>query len=99
MAVMRKLVTIICESDLEPRLGEDIMRLGAHGYTASDARGRGSRGLRDAAWGPSANVRIEVICDAEVAERIAGHMHDAYSRHYALVLYISEVEVLRAEKF
>jgi hypothetical protein len=92
-------VTIVCEANLERPLGHDLMRLGAHGYTASEAHGRGERGERDAAWGPSANVRMEVICEAEVARRIVEHVRDTYLAHYAVVIYLADVEVLRGEKF
>lgn len=95
----RKLLTIVCEGDLERELGRDLLRLGAHGYTAAEARGRGERGERDAAWGPSANVRMEVICDAPVAERILQHVRDTYLANYAVVMYLTDVEVLRPEKF
>jgi hypothetical protein len=95
----RKLVTIVCEGNLERNLGRDLVRLGAHGYTVSEARGRGARGERDAAWGHSANVRMEVICDAATAERILQHVRDNYLANYAVVMYLVDVEVLRAEKF
>lgn len=99
MTSLRKLLTIICESDLEKKLGDDVMSLGAHGYTVTEARGRGAGGERDAAWSPSANIRMEVICEAAVADSIASHLRKSYFEHYALVLYLSEVEVLRGEKF
>ncbi|HSO07801.1 MAG TPA: DUF3240 family protein [Pelomicrobium sp.] len=95
----RKLLTIVCEANLERELGRDLLRLGAHGYTAIEAHGRGSRGERDAAWGPSANVRVEVVCDDAVAERIMQHVRAVYLAHYAVVMYLTDVEVLRPEKF
>ena len=36
----------ICEAGLETRLTEDVMRLGAHGYTVTEARRCGSRAQR-----------------------------------------------------
>lgn len=42
--VSLKLVTIIAEGFLEEKLVRDIKRLGAKGYTITDARGEGSRG-------------------------------------------------------
>lgn len=99
MTATRKLLTIICEADLETRLGEDAMRLGAHGFTVTDARGRGSRGLRDASWDMTANIRMEIICEERVAETIAQHLRSAYSDNYAMVLYMTDVSVLRADKF
>ena len=59
----RKLVTIVVEAALEQRLIKDLERLGANGYTITDARGKGSRGVRNAGWDRSGNIRVEVLCD------------------------------------
>jgi nitrogen regulatory protein PII len=95
----RKLLTIITESALERILVEEIERLGAHGFTITDARGKGSRGLRDAAWGESSNIRIEVVCDEATANAIAGHLQAHYYEPYGMILFMSDVTVLRPEKF
>ena len=42
---------------------------------------------------------MEVICEAAVADSIAAHLRKTYFEHYALVLYMSDVDVLRGEKF
>jgi hypothetical protein len=95
----RTLVTIVTEAALERRITDDIKRLGAHGYTISEARGEGSRGVRSAGWEASSNIRIEVVCDAPTAEAIAGHLRAHYYDHYAMILFMSEVGVLRPQKF
>jgi hypothetical protein len=95
----RTLVTIVTEAALERRITDDIKRLGAHGYTISEARGEGSRGVRSAGWEASSNIRIEVVCDAPTADAIAGHLRAHYYDHYAMILFMSEVGVLRPEKF
>ncbi len=95
----KKLVTIICEAGLEARIGDDVERLGAHGYTVSDARGRGARGTREAGWPASGNVRVEVICEEVVARAIVEHLQARYFDHYAMVLHVTDVEVLRPAKF
>ena len=95
----RQLLTIITEAALEHRLVQDLERLGAGGYTISDARGKGSRGVRDAGWSSSGNIRVEVVCEASLAERIVEHLRDRYYRNYAMVVFLSEVAVLRPEKF
>lgn len=46
----RTLITVITETAIEDALLRDLDKLGVRGYTVSDARGRGSRGVRDAAW-------------------------------------------------
>jgi hypothetical protein len=95
----RKLLTIVTEAALETTLIREIDRLGAHGYTVTDARGKGDHGVRDAGWQASANIRVEVVCDAETAEALAAHLRDHYYQDYAMILFIAEVEVLRPTKF
>ena len=95
----RKLVTIVTEAILEVELCEVLEKLGATGYTVTNARGSGHRGIRDAGWSSSSNVRVEVVCSEEVAGRIARHLRDNYYSDYAMVLFESDVRVLRPEKF
>ena len=95
----RKLLTIVTEAALEATLVQDIERLGAHGYTITDARGKGGRGVRNAGWETSANIRIEVVCDAETAAAIAAYVREHYFDDYAMILITSDVEVLRPKKF
>lgn len=95
----RTLITIVTEAALERRITDDLKRLGAHGYTISEARGEGSRGVRSAGWEATSNIRVEVICDAATAEAIAMHLRAHYYDHYAMILFMSEVGVLRPEKF
>jgi hypothetical protein len=95
----RKLVTIVTEAVVERRLVDDLKLLGAHGYTISDARGEGSRGVRSAGWEASSNIRVEVVCDPRTAEAIAAHLRANYYADYAMILYFSDVGVLRPEKF
>jgi len=94
-----KLVTIVTEAALESSLVADIDRLGAHGYTITDARGKGGRGIRNASWSTSANIRVEIVCDGEVSKAIALHLKEHYYDNYAMVLYINDVDVLRPDKF
>ena len=44
-------------------------------------------------------MRIEVVCNEEVAQRITGHLRDNYYNNYAMILFESDVRVLRPEKF
>ena len=95
----RSLLTIITEAVIEQSLLRDFENLGIRGYTVSDARGRGSRGIRDAAWDEVANIRIEVICQRAQAERLLTHIQERYYADYAMVAFVSEIEILRPEKF
>lgn len=95
----RTLLTVFCEASLEPLLVRDMDRLGIGGYTISDARGKGSRGVRDASWDEARTIRLEVICARPLAETLLTHLQARYYAHYAMVAYLSDVEVLRPEKF
>lgn len=95
----RTLLTVICEAALEKKLVADLEQLGAPGWTLSDARGRGSRGVRRADWSTEGNIRLEVVCNRELAERLAQHLQAQYYAHYAMICYLAEVEVLRPAKF
>jgi len=95
----RTLLTVFTESTIEPVLVRDMDRMGIRGYTISDARGKGSRGVRDASWDESRNIRIEVICARPQAEALLTHLQARYYSNYAMVAYFSEVEVLRPDKF
>ena len=95
----RKLLTIVCEAALEKRLEKELPKFGAHGYTISDVRGSGAHGRRDAAWPASANIRIEVLCDEVLAETLLRHLEAEYFSSYQMVVFLSDVQVLRGEKF
>jgi hypothetical protein len=95
----RTLLTVFSEASLEPLLIRDMDRMAIRGYTFSDARGKGSRGVRDASWDESRNIRLEVICARAQAETLLAHLQERFYANYAMVAYLSEVEVLRPEKF
>ena len=97
--VKKTLLTIVTEAVVEPPLLRDLERWGVRGYTVSDARGKGSRGTRDGAWDEAANIRIETICSRERAEQILGQLKAQYYANYAMVTFLTEIEVLRPDKF
>ncbi len=95
----RKLLTIITEAVLEGPLLRDLERIGARGYTVTDARGKGVRGVRPAGFELNSSIRVEVICDEPMARTIAAHMKEAYYEDYAMSLFLVDVGVFRPEKF
>ena len=97
--IRRKLVTIVTEAALEAELRDVLKALGASGYTITDARGKGSRGVRDAGWASSSNIRIEVICSKQLAATITAYLHENFYSNYAMVVFESDVQVLREGKF
>jgi nitrogen regulatory protein PII len=95
----RRLLTIVTEATLERELLGELEALGVRGYTITEARGRGSRGTRQSDWNQAANIRIEVVCEPELAARIAARMRQRFYDHYAMILFMQDVSVLRPEKF
>jgi len=98
MTATLKLVTIVAEEAIAQRLIDDIRRLGASGYTASEARGEGSRGKRMGRVG-EVNLRIETVVSATVADRIFERLAEHYFPHHATIAWTSDVTVMRGEKY
>lgn len=94
-----KLLTVVCEASLEPAMVAHLLALEVHGYTISDARGNGAHGGRDASWPPSENVRIEVLCAEKTALSILDHLQKNYYANFGMVSFLSDVLVMRPEKF
>jgi hypothetical protein len=94
-----KLVVIVGEEPLEGLLAPELFAAGAKGYTVCDARGRGNRGVRDARWLLSSNVRIEILCNEATGRRIMTLVDAKYCDNYGLVMYMLDVEASRADKF
>jgi len=95
----RRLLTVVTEAVLERELVAELESLGVRGHTITDARGRGSRGRRQSDWAQDGNIRIEVVCEPALAERVAARLRERYYDHYAMILFMQDVNVLRPEKF
>ncbi|MBP9865363.1 MAG: transcriptional regulator [Candidatus Omnitrophica bacterium] len=95
----KKLLTVITEQRIEKEILPMIKTLGAHGYTITDARGEGSRGGRGGSWDETANIRIEIVCESDVAERIAQKLQKDYYANYAMILFMADIQTMRDEKF
>jgi len=98
-SLTRKLLTIVTESALERVLPKDLERLGVRGFTITEARGKGSRGMRGGTWNENSNIRIEILCDAATAEAVTACLQKHYYADYAMVMFMSDVTVLRPDKF
>lgn len=95
----RKLLTIVTEASIEKQVVTDIRHSGAHGWTITDARGAGASGHQGATFGMDANIRIEVVCDEPTASNLVECLKQKYYDNYAMILYLSDVAVLRPDKF
>ena len=95
----RRLLTVVTEAVLERELVAELELLGVRGYTITDARGKGNRGQRQSDWAQDGNIRIEIVCEPALAERVAVRLRERYYDHYAMILFLQDVSVLRPDKF
>lgn len=93
-----RLVTLVAEPVLEDRLTREIMELGATGFTVSEIRGRGSRGIRTGDI-PGQGIRIETLVSGQVADALLTRAAEAWFPHYAVVAWETPVRVVRGDKY
>jgi nitrogen regulatory protein P-II 2 len=93
-----KLVTMISEPVLSNSLVITIRSLGATGFTMTDVRGEGS-GEKRSGEVPNEKVKIEVVADADLAKKIMAEIAENYFANYSLIVYSSDIQVIRHEKF
>ena len=92
------MLTIIAEEVLKERLIEDLKHAGVKGYTWTLVEGEGSRHMR-AGEVPGQNVKLEVITTAEVTDRLLERLTKSYFPNYAVIAFVSQVQVVRGEKY
>jgi nitrogen regulatory protein P-II 2 len=94
----RKLLTIVIETSLAHRLEEDLLECGAKGFTSSLAHGAGPKNQRSSDI-EGGNVRIETVVSDSVLEAILEKLKSNYFPHYAISCWVSEVEVVREDRY
>ena len=95
-----KMLSVTCEILARKSVIEILERHGIKSYTTYDVDGSGSSGIRGRGLQNEKNAKVEVITGDE------NRLHDAAEEisrtlfaDYAIVLYVSDVGVLRPEKF
>ena len=91
-------VTIIAESLLEKKIISLTKRHGATGYTVTKVEGEGSRGNRTSDF-EGRNIRLEVIVNEDSADDILEELSETYFDDYAVIAWLTRVDVLRGKKF
>lgn len=93
-----KLVTIVCEPVLSISLTQLIRQAGATGFTLTEVKGEGS-GEKNTGEVPDDKLKIEIVCDEPLASKIMSDISRQYFESYSLILYASDVQVIRPAKF
>jgi hypothetical protein len=93
-----QLLTIIAEEALTEVLENEIVSLGAKGYTASQVSGKSQSNVRDNPW-EGENVKIETIVPITTCLKILDHLKAKYLERYALIAFYYPVNVIRTHHF
>ncbi len=93
-----KLITIIAEKFLKDQMIQKVLELGATGCSYHPTEGKGLREARhDDMF--SENFQMKVVCPAEVATAIMTYVAENYFEHYAIVAWVTNVDVMRGKHF
>ena len=94
-----KLLTITCEILTQKNIIEILKKHDITGYTTYEVEGNGARGLRGQGLQTEKNVKVEVILREEKLTEIIEEVSRTLFANFAIVLYVSDVGLVRTEKF
>lgn len=94
-----RLLTITCEILAQENIIEILKKHKITGYTTYEVDGNGERGLRGQGFKNEKNVKVEVIMREEKLPDVVEEISRTLFPNFAIVLYVSDVGVLRPEKF
>ena len=94
-----KLLTITCEILAQKNIIDILSKHEITGYTTYEVDGNGARGIRGQGLKIEKNVKVEVIMREEKLQDVVEEISRTLFANFAIVLYVSEVGVLRTEKF
>lgn len=97
--VTARRVTIVTDALLEKMILEQIVRLGAKGYTCTGCRGRGEHEVFEDPFTGSTRVRIETIVQPDVAAAIMDAVHAPSLLNQPLTACVETVEVSPLDQF
>ena len=94
-----KLLTITCEILVQQNVIEVLNKHKVSGYTTYEVDGDGSKGIRGQGFKNEKNVKIEVVLSEQKLQDVVEEIARTFFSDYAIILYVSDVGVLRSEKF
>ena len=94
-----KLLTITCEILAQKNIIDLLKKHEITGYTTYEVDGNGARGIRGQGFKNEKNVKVEVIMREEKLHGVVEEISRTLFANFAMVLYVSDVSVVRTEKF
>jgi nitrogen regulatory protein PII len=94
-----KLLTVTCEILAQKNIIEILKKHDITGYTTYEVEGNGARGLRGQGMKNEKNVKVEVIIREDKLSDIVEEISRTMFANFAIVLYVSDIGVVRTEKF
>ncbi len=94
-----KLLTITCEILAQKNIIGILNKHDVTGYTTYEVEGNGARGIRGQGLKNEKNVKVEIIMREEKIQTVVEEISRTMFANFAIVLYVSDVGVVRTEKF
>ena len=94
-----KLLTITCEILAQTNIIDILQKHGVSGYTFYEVGGNGSKGIRGQGFQSEKNIKIEVILQEKKLSDVLEEIARTLFSDYTIITYVSDVGVVRIEKF
>ena len=94
-----KLLTITCEILAQKNVIDILKNHEITGYTSYEVDGNGEKGLRGQGIQAEKNVKVEVIMREEKLSAVIEVISRTLFPDFTIILYVSDVGVVRTEKF
>ncbi len=92
-------VTVYADAHLEADLTQQFLKLGAKGYTVTACRGKGKHDSVEDLFAPTGRVRIEILVQPLVGDRIMEYMSGNQFKRLAVAACMESVQVAMDDHF
>ena len=94
-----KLLTITCEILAQRNVIDILKNHKITGYTSYEVEGNGEKGLRGQGIQAEKNIKMEIIIREEKLSDVIEDISRTLFPDFTIILYVSDVGVVRTEKF
>ena len=92
-------VTVYANRALEATLLQQFLKMGSTGYTVSVCRGKGEHDTVNDPFANVTRVRIELLVQPEVAEKILRLVNSPQYKSHPLAACLETVQVVSSERY